>query len=104
MQLNIYFTICNFQKSFSTDESTSDLEIGQKISSSYKFAITGKSWAVIKEHVPDIIPRIAVKGAVFARMSSDQKQQLIQELQQIGYYVGKKLSNVYVCPKRPPLF
>lgn len=36
-----------------------------------------------------MIRKIAVKGAVFARMSSDQKQQLIVELQQIGYYVGK---------------
>lgn len=68
---------------------SSDCELGVQLSSPYQLAITGKSWAVIKEHAPEMIRKIAVKGAVFARMSSDQKQQLIVELQQIGYYVGK---------------
>lgn len=73
---------------------STDCELGGKLSSPYRLAITGKSWAVIKEHAPEMIPKIAVKGAVFARMSSDQKQQLIEELQQIGYYVGKNLSTI----------
>ncbi len=29
-----------------------------------------------------------VRGAVFGRMSPDQKQQLIEILQKLGYYVG----------------
>lgn len=55
----------------------------------YKIAVSGKSWSVIRDHLPDLVAKIAVKGVVFARMNSEQKQQLVQELQQLGYYVGK---------------
>ena len=52
-------------------------------------AITGKCWSVIQEHYPEIVARCVVKGTIFARMSPDQKQQLIQELQKLGYVVGE---------------
>ncbi|KAL3862276.1 hypothetical protein ACJMK2_008257, partial [Sinanodonta woodiana] len=52
------------------------------------FAVTGKSWGVLRQHFPDILPKILYKGTVFARMSPDQKAQLIEHLQDIGYYVG----------------
>ena len=55
----------------------------------YRFALTGQTWQLLREHYADLIPRICVRGAVFARMSSDQKQQLVLELMQLGYYVGK---------------
>lgn len=32
---------------------------------------------------------MTVKGTIFARMSPDQKQQLVQELQKMGYFVGQ---------------
>ncbi|XP_075224909.1 polyamine-transporting ATPase 13A3-like isoform X2 [Lycorma delicatula] len=69
---------------------TSDCEAGNSIISlnSYRFAITGNSWAIIREHCPELIPKLCVRGAVFARMSSEQKQQLIQDLQQLGYCVA----------------
>ncbi|KAG0418795.1 hypothetical protein HPB47_004586 [Ixodes persulcatus] len=51
-------------------------------------AITGKTFAVLREHYPDILRRVAVCGTVFARMAPDQKQQLIELLQEMGYYVG----------------
>nr|XP_022902834.1 probable cation-transporting ATPase 13A3 isoform X1 [Onthophagus taurus]XP_022902836.1 probable cation-transporting ATPase 13A3 isoform X1 [Onthophagus taurus] len=54
----------------------------------YRFALTGKVWMVIKEHFAELIPKFVTRGSVFARMSPDQKQQLVQELQGIGYYVG----------------
>ncbi|XP_044741130.1 polyamine-transporting ATPase 13A3 isoform X2 [Chrysoperla carnea] len=54
----------------------------------YRFAMTGKSWSVARRYFPDLIPRIATRGVVFARMSPDQKQSLIQELQALGYYVA----------------
>lgn len=59
----------------------------------YVFALTGATWSVIRTHFPDLIPRIATRGAVFSRMSPDQKQQLIQSLQALGYYVGKIFAN-----------
>jgi len=54
----------------------------------YHLAITGKCWTYIQEHFPELVARCAVKGTIFARMSPDQKQQLVQELQQLGYVVG----------------
>lgn len=51
--------------------------------------MSGKCWAVIQQHYPELISRCAVKGTIFARMSPDQKQQLVHELQKLGYYVGK---------------
>lgn len=44
---------------------------------------------MIKQHYPELIPKVATRGAIFARMSPDQKQQLVQELQALGYYVGE---------------
>ncbi|XP_057368287.1 polyamine-transporting ATPase 13A3-like isoform X2 [Daphnia carinata] len=51
-------------------------------------AITGKCWSVIQEHYQELVPRCVVKGTIFARMSPDQKQQLVQALQQLNYVVG----------------
>lgn len=56
------------------------------------FALTGKTWALVKHHYPELIPKLATRGAIFARMSPDQKQQLVQELQSLGYYVGRYLT------------
>lgn len=54
-----------------------------------KYAMSGDVWHQVKEEFPDQLPRFVRSGVVFARMSSDQKQQLILELQAIGYYVCK---------------
>lgn len=54
----------------------------------YHFALTGKSFAVVREHFPDLLPKILVRGTVFARMSPDHKTELIQSLQQLKYCVG----------------
>ncbi|KAI8425683.1 hypothetical protein MSG28_011492 [Choristoneura fumiferana] len=43
---------------------------------------------VLREHYPAQVPRVIGRGAVFARMTSDQKQQLVTEYQHLGYYVG----------------
>uniref|UniRef100_T1IVD7 Cation-transporting ATPase n=1 Tax=Strigamia maritima TaxID=126957 RepID=T1IVD7_STRMM len=54
----------------------------------FHFALTGKSFAIIREHFPELIPKLIVRGTVFSRMSPDQKKQLIEHLQELGYYVG----------------
>ncbi|KAK9302311.1 hypothetical protein QLX08_005724 [Tetragonisca angustula] len=54
----------------------------------YRFALTGQSWQLLREYYPDIVAKICVRGAIFARMTSDQKQQLVLELMQLGYYVA----------------
>ncbi|XP_067658645.1 polyamine-transporting ATPase 13A3-like [Haliotis asinina] len=55
---------------------------------SFHFALTGKSWAVIKQYFPDLMSKIVVKGSVFARMGPEQKAQLVETLQALDYYVG----------------
>ncbi|CAL7950959.1 unnamed protein product [Xylocopa violacea] len=54
----------------------------------YRFALTGQSWQLLREYYPDLVAKICVRGAIFARMTSDQKQQLVLELMQLGYYVA----------------
>jgi cation-transporting ATPase 13A3/4/5 len=56
---------------------------------SFKLALTGNTWDIITNSFPELVPRICTRGAVFARMSADQKQQLVQELQGLDYYVGQ---------------
>ncbi|XP_074108715.1 polyamine-transporting ATPase 13A3-like [Cotesia typhae] len=68
-----------------------DLSFSEDLSlpaNKYVFAIDGKTWAVIKQFYPELIPKIATRGKIFARMSPDQKQQLVQELQSLGHYVA----------------
>ena len=51
-------------------------------------AITGSTFEVLQRNHPELLKSIAVRGAVFARMLPDQKQQLIELLQELGYFVG----------------
>ncbi|XP_058170497.1 polyamine-transporting ATPase 13A3 [Anopheles ziemanni] len=55
---------------------------------SFRFALTGKTWAIINEHFPELVQTVTTFGTVFARMSPDQKQHLITGLQNLGYYVA----------------
>jgi cation-transporting ATPase 13A2 len=52
-------------------------------------AITGSSFAALRDYYPiEVVHQVIARGSVFARMSPDQKQQLIELLQSLGYYVG----------------
>ena len=52
--------------------------------SDISFTMTGRTWATIRRHHPDLVNRLVVRGAVFARMAPEQKAQLIEVLQDIG--------------------
>ncbi|XP_028159815.1 probable cation-transporting ATPase 13A3 [Ostrinia furnacalis] len=54
----------------------------------YKIVMSGDTWRVLRASYPHMVGRVAERGAVFARMTSDQKQQLILEYQALGYYVA----------------
>ncbi|XP_064599544.1 polyamine-transporting ATPase 13A3-like isoform X2 [Liolophura sinensis] len=54
----------------------------------FHFALMGRSWEAVRKHFPEVLCKIVVRGAVFARMTPDQKAQLIEVLQELGYYVG----------------
>ena len=49
--------------------------------------MTGKDWQLLRQHHPEKLPYIVQRGTIFARMSPDQKAQLIEELQKINYQV-----------------
>lgn len=59
----------------------------------YHFAITGNAFSVAKTLYPEILLRLLVRGTVFARMNPEQKQQLVEHLQTLGYFVGKCLNS-----------
>merc|ERR1719323_300252 len=59
-----------------------------RIAMDYVFATDGKSFTVIRQHFPDVYERLCTRGTVFARMTPDQKEFLIEELKELGYYVG----------------
>lgn len=66
----------------------------QSLFNNYRFAMTGKVWAILKDYYPELIPRLITRGAIFARMSPEQKQQLVEELQGLGYFVGEFIYNL----------
>ena len=53
-----------------------------------KLAITGQNWGILREKYPNFVSSLLKKVSVFARMTSDQKQQVIVELQLMGLCVG----------------
>ncbi|VDK62717.1 unnamed protein product [Cylicostephanus goldi] len=72
-----------------------DAELGQLIQSSYHLAISGwegfrirPTFAVITHEYPELLDSLVTVCDVFARMAPDQKQQLINCLQEIGYTVA----------------
>ncbi|NXW49499.1 AT132 ATPase, partial [Nyctiprogne leucopyga] len=52
------------------------------------FALNGRSFTVVCEHFPDLLPKILIQATVFARMSPEQKTQLVCSLQELNYCVG----------------
>ncbi|VDP64634.1 unnamed protein product [Schistosoma curassoni] len=54
----------------------------------FHLAVSGKTWSVIQEHYPWLIPKLVVKGTVFARFSPEQKAQVVEALQSVGYFVS----------------
>uniref|UniRef100_W8BUZ9 Cation-transporting ATPase n=1 Tax=Ceratitis capitata TaxID=7213 RepID=W8BUZ9_CERCA len=54
----------------------------------FRFAMIGRTWQIVKENFPDELKNFVVRGAIFARMSPEQKQALVMELQQLDYCVA----------------
>uniref|UniRef100_A0A8C9VTD2 ATPase cation transporting 13A2 n=1 Tax=Scleropages formosus TaxID=113540 RepID=A0A8C9VTD2_SCLFO len=55
---------------------------------SYHLAINGKSFSVLCEYFPEYLPKVLMRGTVYARMAPEQKTQLVKELQKLNYRVG----------------
>ncbi|XP_039223537.1 polyamine-transporting ATPase 13A2 [Crotalus tigris] len=52
------------------------------------FALNGKSFAVLCECFPALLPKILVQTTIFAQMLPDQKTRLVEHLQQLNYCVA----------------
>ncbi|XP_026168470.1 probable cation-transporting ATPase 13A3 isoform X3 [Mastacembelus armatus] len=78
------------------DSQTVEIKLGEGINNkqltlqeqSYHFAMSGRSFAVIMEHFPQLVQKLVLRASVFARMSPNQKTQLVEVLQSIDYIVG----------------
>lgn len=77
------------RKFFEADDDLNPYRLAPDLPSNrYRFAMDGKTWAIVREYFPDLLPKFATRGTIFARMSPDQKTSLVAELQEIGYYVA----------------
>ncbi|XP_068185637.1 polyamine-transporting ATPase 13A2 isoform X2 [Antennarius striatus] len=56
--------------------------------SRYHLAISGDSFACLCDFFPEYLPKVLLRTTVFARMTPDQKTQLVKELQKLNYCVG----------------
>ncbi|CAO3668835.1 unnamed protein product [Umbelopsis ramanniana] len=55
----------------------------------YYLAVTGEAFRWMVDYAPpEILSRMLVTGQIFARMSPDEKQELVEKLQQLDYCVG----------------
>ncbi|KAL6104281.1 atp13a3 [Pungitius sinensis] len=69
------------------EDAISDKRVAQP-EQNYHFAVTGKAFAVITEHFPQLVQKLVLRATVFARMAPDQKTELVEVLQSIDYTVG----------------
>ncbi|XP_036601114.1 polyamine-transporting ATPase 13A2 isoform X3 [Trichosurus vulpecula] len=51
-------------------------------------ALNGKAFAVILDHFPELLPKILLQGTIFARMTPEQKTQLVCGFRNLNYCVG----------------
>ncbi|KAH6658377.1 hypothetical protein BKA67DRAFT_656572 [Truncatella angustata] len=57
--------------------------------SNYSLAVTGDVFRWVIDYAPtETLHRMLVKGKIFARMSPDEKHELVEKLQSIGYCAG----------------
>uniref|UniRef100_A0A8C6XCN0 Cation-transporting ATPase n=1 Tax=Naja naja TaxID=35670 RepID=A0A8C6XCN0_NAJNA len=54
----------------------------------FHFCLSGGSYEVLSQHFGHLLPQLLLNGTVFARMSPAQKAHLVQQFQQLDYYVG----------------
>ena len=61
-------------------------------------AITGKEFGILKERMPEELRRLAVAGTVFARMSPEQKADLVHIMQElVSERKGSGRCTLYAC-------
>lgn len=51
-------------------------------------ALDGATWILLQKYYPAFLPKIVKRVIVFARMTSEQKAEVVRTLQEIGHIVG----------------
>uniref|UniRef100_A0A0K0E871 Cation-transporting ATPase n=1 Tax=Strongyloides stercoralis TaxID=6248 RepID=A0A0K0E871_STRER len=74
--------------SISNDSSTPSFESGTLVNSAYHLAISGPTFSVICQEYPELLDKLVCVCDVYARMSPDQKQFLVNKLQDVHYTVA----------------
>ncbi len=64
------------------------INLEQTDNTDYCFAMTGKTFGVLRKYFPNLFEKTLVNGTIYARMSPDQKAQLVEHLSSIGYCVS----------------
>lgn len=65
------------------------IDLGEHNVLEYELVITGDVFRWMIDYAPiEIVRRMLIKGTIFARMSPDEKHDLVNRLQELGYTVG----------------
>lgn len=65
------------------------IDLGEHNILDYELVITGDVFRWMVDYAPiDLVRRMLIKGTIFARMSPDEKHDLVDRLQDLGYTVG----------------
>ncbi|KTG05611.1 hypothetical protein cypCar_00005322 [Cyprinus carpio] len=73
-----------------TTDTQDTIDILAQNSAGYHLAINGMSFAALCDHFPEYLPKILMRGTVYARMTPEQKTQLVKALQKLKYYNREK--------------
>lgn len=87
-QKQLAFSVDGFAETTTEVLKKNNLEAGHLVEA---YALTGTTWSFIRDSFPERIPQVVSNGVIFARMAGEQKQQLVQELQKLDFYTGKKV-------------
>lgn len=65
------------------------IDLGEHHVLEYELVITGDVFRWMTDYAPiELVRRMLIKGTIFARMSPDEKHDLVDRLQELGYTVG----------------
>lgn len=87
-KLQVQYSYIKYPDFVLQNDSNANFELASGVHFKYHFAIEGDSFSVIRVADSKLIERIVHKGTIFARMSPDQKLNLVNLLQQQKHNVG----------------
>ncbi|XP_014244199.1 probable cation-transporting ATPase 13A3 isoform X1 [Cimex lectularius] len=59
-----------------------------EIDASSSLAVDGTTWTELNENFPGLVPQVATRSVIFARMSPQQKAHVVETLQSLDYIVA----------------